>query len=119
MRWFTGDTADRTVGGHGCWTKGCVLHFVLDVATPGRVSEQRRSKTKLGSGLMSVAVGVSCTGDKRVVGEIRRGPPGGMGGFLFPAIPEGGMAQTNGVQGAAGSIPVGGGGGPWHQETGV
>lgn len=88
MRWFTGDEVDQTMGGHGCWTKGFVLHFVLDVGNPGSVSEQRRGKTKLGSGLMSVAVGVSWTGDERVVRETRGGPTGG-GGSLFPAAPKG------------------------------
>ena len=37
-----GDEVDQTMGGHGCWTKGFVLHFVLDVGNPGSVSEQRR-----------------------------------------------------------------------------
>lgn len=37
-----GDKVDQTMGGHGCWTEGFVLHFVLDVGNPGRVSEQRR-----------------------------------------------------------------------------
>ena len=63
----------------------CTLSWMR--ATPGRVSEQRRSKTKLGSGLMSVAVGVSCTGDKRVIRETRLGPPGGMGGFSLSRYP--------------------------------
>ena len=36
-----GDRVDQTMGGHGCWTEGFVLHFVLDVGNPGRVSEQR------------------------------------------------------------------------------
>lgn len=79
VRWFTGDEVDQTMGGHGCWTKGFVLHFVLDVGNPGRVSEQRRSQTKLDSGLMSVAVGVSWPGDERVVRETRGGPTGGEG----------------------------------------
>ena len=38
-----GDKVDQTMGGHGCWTEGFVLHFVLDVGNPGRVSEQRSS----------------------------------------------------------------------------
>ena len=33
-----GDKVDQTMGGHGCWTEGFVLHFVLDVGNPGRVS---------------------------------------------------------------------------------
>lgn len=34
VRWFTRDKVEQTVGGHGCWAKGCVLHFVLDVGHP-------------------------------------------------------------------------------------
>lgn len=112
-----GDRVDQTMGGHGCWTEGFVLHFVLDVGNPGRVSEQRRSKSKLGPGLMSVAV-VSAGQETR---ELSGRPEVALleaGVLSFPLPLREGWPRPMGPREQR-VHSSGGRGGLWHQETGV
>lgn len=76
------------------------LEFVLDVENLGKVYKQRRSMTKLGSGPMSMALGASWIGDKRM--ESGRPEAALPRSSLLPTALKDGMAQSTGDQEAAG-----------------
>lgn len=108
-----GHEIDQTMGGRERPTEGTGL--CPGCGEPWKAFKQRRSKTKPGSGPVSMAMGASWTGDKRI--ESGRPEAVVLGSLLLPTALRGGMAQSTGDQEVAGpTLPESS---PWVPRDGA